>query len=289
MDANSGKLICTGERVIESAYKASASTYLIYLFHVATYNFCRPYIDGKFVLDFGCGSGYGTHLLSQYCKEITGVDISEDAIRFAGANYCNDNLTYRQIDDIQTTPLPYPDASFDTVISFQVMEHIEQTRKYLDEIRRVLKDDGVVVIATPDRRTRLFRGQKPWNEYHVREYGPQEFRALVQRSFADYELFGMTARENVIQIELKRTRLMRLMTWVFTFPGSPERYRRFGLSLLKRLGRLFGSAYSKEQQERGTTAEYDFSMDDIVIREDAEPSVNIVCVARKSRKASSKT
>lgn len=282
MNANDEKLICTGERVIEDAYKTSASTYLIYLFHVATYDFCRPYIEGKTVLDFGCGSGYGTHMLSKHCKDITGVDISPDAVRFAAANYRNDNLTYRQIDDVQTTPLPYPDSSFDVVISFQVMEHIAQDAKYLREISRVLKKDGIVIIATPDRKTRLFPGQKPWNQYHVREYAPLELLEMLQRNFGDCELFGMTARDDIVEIELKRTRLLRLFTWIFTFPGSPEAYRQFTLSTLKRLSRLVGSAYSRDQQQKLGTVDYPFSVEDIVIDKNADPSVNIVCVARKS-------
>lgn len=283
MNDSDEKLICTGERVIEDAYRTSASTYLIYLFHIATYNFCRPYIEGKKVLDFGCGSGYGTHLLSKYCEEITGVDISPEAVRFAVANYSNDNLIYRRIADIQTTPLPYPDSFFDVVISFQVMEHIEHAEKYLSEIKRVLKNDGIVIIATPDRQSRLFPGQKPWNQYHVREYAPEELRFLIQRHFGHCELFGMTARDDVVRIELKRTRLLRLLTWIFTFPGSPEGYRQFSLSLLKRLSRLVGSAYSQDRQEKSKPVDYPFSVDDIVIGKDAEPSVNIVCVAEKSR------
>lgn len=282
MDANDEKLVCTGERVIEDAYRTSASTYLIYLFHIATYAFCRPYIEDKKVLDFGCGSGYGTHMLSPYCRDITGVDISPDAIRFAAASYKNANLTYRQIEDIQTTPLPYPNSHFDVVISFQVLEHIEQDLKYLSEVKRVLKKDGTLIIATPDRQTRLFRGQKPWNQYHVREYSPQELLALLHQNFRSCELFGMTTRNDVVQIELKRTRLLRLITWLFTFPGSPEAYRQFTLSTLKKLSRVVGSAYSKERQRNVKTVDYSFSVDDIVIAKNAEPSVNIVCVARNS-------
>jgi ubiquinone/menaquinone biosynthesis C-methylase UbiE len=57
----------TGERVIEEFYRSSPGNYLIYLFHMATYNFARDYVVDKHVLDYGCGSGYGTHLvLRQY-------------------------------------------------------------------------------------------------------------------------------------------------------------------------------------------------------------------------------
>jgi len=282
MEPGKNKLICTGERVIEDAYKASASSYLIYLFHIATYNFCLPFVRNKRVLDFGCGSGYGTHLTAKHCDSIVGVDISDDATAFAKQTYQADNLEYRKIENIETTPLPFDDATFDTVISFQVMEHIEQVEKYIDEIRRVLRDDGVVVIATPDRSTRLFPGQRPWNEYHVTEYGPGEFHAQLAGKFSGIELYGMSARDDVIGIELKRTRMTRLITYVFTFPGAPEWYRRTMLRMLKNLSRLFGSVYSKKPAEQSADVDYGFTPDDIAIEKDIRPSVNILCVARKS-------
>lgn len=282
MESGKNKLICTGERVIEDAYKASASSFLIYLFHLATYDFCLPFVRQKRVLDFGCGSGYGSHLMAEHCESIVGVDIADDAIEFASQTYSRDNLEYRRIGNIEVTPLPFDDASFDTVISFQVMEHIEKVDKYLDEIHRVLRDDGVVVIATPDRSTRLFAGQRPWNEYHVTEYGPADFEAKLAGKFFDIELYGMSARDDVIAIELKRTRMTRLITYLFTFPGAPEWYRRTMLRMLKNLSRLFGSVYSKQPADTSADVDYGFTLDDIVVEKNVQPSVNILCVARKS-------
>lgn len=282
MNSESDNLICTGERVIEDAYKASAASYLIYLFHLATYDFCVPYVRQKRVLDFGCGSGYGTHLMAEHCQSIVGVDIAADAINFATQHYTGDNLEYRQIRNIETTPLPFDDGSFDTVISFQVMEHIEQVDKYLDEIHRVVREDGVVIIATPDRSTRLFSGQRPWNEYHVVEYGTEDFRARLTNKFSDIELYGMSARDEVIDIELKRTRALRLATYPFTFPGAPEWYRRKTLGWLKSLSRVFGSVYSKKAADIPDDVDYGFTQDDIVIEQGVQPSVNILCVAKKT-------
>jgi len=62
----------TGERMIEKFYLDSPSNYLIYLFHIATYNFVLHHVAGKRVLDYGCGSGYGTHHLAASCASIVG-------------------------------------------------------------------------------------------------------------------------------------------------------------------------------------------------------------------------
>ena len=55
----------TSERMIEEYRTASPQSYLIYLFHIVTYDYVRDLIAGKTVLDFGCGSGYGTARIAE--------------------------------------------------------------------------------------------------------------------------------------------------------------------------------------------------------------------------------
>lgn len=114
----------TSERVTVDAYQAHEGDYLIYLFHLATYDFAVPYADGRRVLDFGCGTGYGAHRIATKCKSITGVDVAGDAIGFAQARYPGENLDFRQIMPVDDEPLPFGDGSFDVVLSFQVIEHV---------------------------------------------------------------------------------------------------------------------------------------------------------------------
>ena len=58
----------TSERVSEEPYRTGPdSDYLIYLFHIATYDFAVPFVSGRHVLDFGCGTGYGTHRIAAAC------------------------------------------------------------------------------------------------------------------------------------------------------------------------------------------------------------------------------
>ena len=283
MSTEDDSLACTGERVIEDDYKKTPSRYLIYLFHIATYNFCLPYLQGKKVLEFGSGSGYGTHRLSGECQHITGVDISADAIAYAKNHYVSDNLEYRAIQDIQSGPLPFADNEFDVVISFQVMEHIRQVDEYLAEIQRVLRDQGTLIIATPDRTTRLFSGQRPWNRYHVTEYDPESFLAAMVARFPDTKLNGMSARRNVIDIELNRTRRTRLVTYPFTFPLCPEWYRQLFLGLLKKISTSLLGPVENSADDSRNHLDYGFSIDDIEISQDASPSVNIISVSSNGR------
>jgi 2-polyprenyl-3-methyl-5-hydroxy-6-metoxy-1,4-benzoquinol methylase len=157
----------TGERVVAEHYVRTRESYLIYIMHIVTYNYARSYVIGKDVLDMGCGTGYGTALIADSCLSISGVDISDEAIAYAKEKYQHPNLAYKTIHKVEDAPLPFADQKFDVVLSFQVIEHISDTRTYLTEIQRVLKPGGVFIVATPDRSTRLLPFQRPWNRYHA--------------------------------------------------------------------------------------------------------------------------
>src|SRR5690606_25521567 len=131
------KLEPTGERMILDHYRSSPEDYVIYLFHVATYAFAEQYTRDRRVLDYGCGSGYGAARIAQSATHVTAVDVAPEAVDYAAARYPSPNLEFRRIDPDR--PLPFEDDSFDTVLSFQVFEHVHDTHRYLSEIRRVLK------------------------------------------------------------------------------------------------------------------------------------------------------
>ncbi len=266
----------TTERMTVGAYQSNISDYLIYLFHVASYEFARPYCRGRRVLDFGSGTGYGAHALAPDCDRIVGVDISPDAVRHATDHYRADGLRFEMISPIEVAPLPFDEGAFDTVISFQVIEHVPDAGAYLSEIVRVLAPGGVFVCATPDRTLRLFPHQRPWNLYHLHEYRPKELERLLLDTFEDVEIHGMTAPPGVIDHELRRIRRTRLLTYPFTFPGAPEALRRGGLGLLKRM-----RARKPASPATATPPAFDFGHEVITISATATPSVNIVAVARR--------
>ena len=167
----------TGERLVVEHYKSSPEDYVIYLMHQVSYRFAKPLVRGKRVLDLGCGSGYGSAELAKVATEVHAVDVAEDVVAYAREHYKRENLTYTRIDP--ETPLPFADGAFDAVISFQVFEHVVDVRHHLSEVRRVLAPGGQLVLATPDRSTRLLPLQRPWNRWHVKEYGARALRAAL--------------------------------------------------------------------------------------------------------------
>lgn len=265
----------TGERVIEEFYLSSPWNYLIYLFHKVTYNFAHDYVVEKHVLDYGCGSGYGTHHMASCCASIVGVDIANDAIEYAQEHYRAPNLAYKRIEPAEQAPLPYPDASFDTVLSFQVIEHIADTSPYLSEIRRVLKPGGVFLCATPDRTTRLLPGQKPWNMWHIREYDAAGLESALAKYFQNIILQRMGGSRDVLDLEIRRTRWLQWLTLPVTLPFMPDAIRVVALKFLKK--------FSAQGRSKSTLQLHEFPFDesDLVIAPDAAPSVNLIAVAYK--------
>lgn len=269
----------TSERVSEDAYQSSAGDYLIYLFHIATYEFARSHVTDKVVLDFGCGTGYGTHRLADSASHITGIDVAPGAVAFARDRYApqaesaGNALEYVHIDPVELSPLPFRDNHFDTVLSFQVIEHVPSVANYLSEIRRVLKPGGTLICATPDRRWRLFPRQRPFNVFHVEEWAPQEMEQLLAPFFDKTSVFGMTAPDEVINIELSRCRKARVLTYPFTFPGAPEPWRARGLKLMK------GLSAKAEGGVKGPTKTFDFDLSSIRIAPALSPSANIITVS----------
>jgi 2-polyprenyl-3-methyl-5-hydroxy-6-metoxy-1,4-benzoquinol methylase len=102
-----------------------------------------------------------------------------------------------------------PDASFDCVVSFQVIEHIQNDELFLQEIHRVLKPGGLALLTTPNRKQSLSRN--PW---HVREYLAEELTKLAQKYFSAVEMKGITGNEQVMHYhEQNRKSVMHMMRW----------------------------------------------------------------------------
>lgn len=259
----------TGERMIMEHYKSSPEDFVIYLLHIATYRFAEQFTRGKRVLDYGCGSGYGSAQIAASAAHVTGVDVAEDAIAYARQHSSRDNLEFRVVDP--TRPLPFADASFDTVLSFQVIEHVAATAHYLAEIRRVLAPQGRLVMVTPDRSTRLLPLQRPWNRWHLNEYGAKELSGMLSGHFEHVDMLAMSGTPEMIDIELRRCNKLKWMTLPFTLPVMPDSWRVAALNLIHRIR---GSA-----ARTGEAREFPFTVDDVRIAEGAAPSVNLVAVA----------
>lgn len=154
--------------------------------HLHRYAFARGCVAGLRVLDAACGEGYGSALLAGVAATVTGVDISGDAIAHANGRYGGGNLEFLTADCLA---LPFADRTFDCVVSFETLEHLEDHDGLLREFSRVLKPDGFLVISSPDKAVYSERLQYR-NEYHVRELYRGELETLLRAHFPSVRLWG---------------------------------------------------------------------------------------------------
>jgi SAM-dependent methyltransferase len=105
---------------------------------------------GLHVLEIGCGKGALLNRLRSAGHTASGIDPDAEAIAFC-------NKTYPGVDARVGfgDQLPFADHSFDTVLSFDVFEHIPDSDKHLKEVRRVLKSGGVYLLQTPNKWTNI--------------------------------------------------------------------------------------------------------------------------------------
>ena len=172
----------TGERVIPGEVDVDLLNE-----HMARYTFAARLARGKRVLDAGCGAGYGSAALARAAERVVGVDRAPEAIEFARAHYGASNLSF---EEASCEALPHAEGSFELVVAFEVIEHLEDWRGFLREVRRVLVPNGQMVVSTPNK---LYytesRGPDGANPFHVHEFDFGEFRAELTAVFPYVSLF----------------------------------------------------------------------------------------------------
>jgi ubiquinone/menaquinone biosynthesis C-methylase UbiE len=149
--------------------------------HLHRYAQALDIVGDKIVLDIACGEGYGSNLLSGYARHVVGVDIDDATVACAKIKYRRTNLEFVTG---SAALIPCADAFFDVVVSFETIEHHDQHDKMMQEIKRVLKPGGIMMISSPDK---LYYSDKPGykNPYHVKELYNQEFRDLLKKYFTN--------------------------------------------------------------------------------------------------------
>jgi SAM-dependent methyltransferase len=184
--------------------------------HLAAYTFTRRFAAGKRVLEIGFGDGYGCNYLAETAREVTGIDMAPGNIPRAQAKYPRPNLRFLHMEGSR---LLFPDAAFDVVGTFQVIEHIPEPLliQFLTEIRRVLAPGGVACISTLN----LAHNMKPGKAYqkiceHEKEFTGPEFQALVGQVFPRLELYGL-------YLTPKHRLFERLKKWGVNRLGPAER------------------------------------------------------------------
>jgi ubiquinone/menaquinone biosynthesis C-methylase UbiE len=151
------------------------------------------------LLDVAAGSGIAAAELSGQGWSVTALDISAELLEQARARGIQDVRQH----DLSDESFPFEDGVFRAVFAGEIIEHLVETGRFLDEVRRVLEPGGVLVITTPnlasfENRMRLMLGLYPrWVEYdladqgHVRSYTVRTLRKqLSEHGFTTEAMKG---------------------------------------------------------------------------------------------------
>jgi SAM-dependent methyltransferase len=168
-----------GERFMPDFHRGT----MIEVEHRARYRWASPLARGRTVLDAACGVGYGSAVLARGgAKRVVGIDTSEAALRAARAGA----IPETEFVSADIRALPFADGEFDLVVSFETIEHVEDPERALDELRRVLAPEGVLVISTPNREVYAAQGED--NPWHIRELTESELAEALRARFAHVRL-----------------------------------------------------------------------------------------------------
>lgn len=153
------------------------------------------------LLDVGCGDGALGLLVREKVREVHGIEWAEYALEEAEAR----GVHIRRC-DLNRDSFPYPDESFDVVTCLDVIEHVLDPRRLLQEIRRVLRPTGALILTTPNVRyvhfvaQLLFRGTFPrtssdpegYDGGHIHYFTFSDCAALLaEAQFTSIEGYGL--------------------------------------------------------------------------------------------------
>jgi ubiquinone/menaquinone biosynthesis C-methylase UbiE len=140
------------------------------------------------VLEIGTGAGRGVEVLSKVASHYIGIDKNAPLLKELQAKYPK----YEFLDMFIPPLTGIANNSVDSIVTFQVIEHIANDHAFLQEAHRVLKPGGKLYLTTPNKIMSLTRN--PW---HEREYLGQELKSLMLKYFATINAQGIHGNQKV--------------------------------------------------------------------------------------------
>ncbi len=167
----------SGERFVPEGWRGR----LIAIEHESRYRWAEGLARDRDILDVACGVGYGASILARVgARHVLGVDVSPEAIGEARARA--GEVAEFIVGDLHN--IPCEDRSFDLVTCFETIEHVADPNRALAELRRVLRDDGILLLSSPNRDVYI-----PGNRFHVHEYTPDELEHGLSACFQHVRLY----------------------------------------------------------------------------------------------------
>lgn len=231
------------------------------------YVVAEDYVHGD-VLEVGCGEGRGIDLLIKKARTFTAVDKIGPVINRLQEKYETGKFISMNIPPLSGLA----DNTYDVVVSFQVIEHIEDDELFLREIHRVMKPGGIALLTTPNRRLSLTRN--PW---HIREYLPEELALLGKNIFDDVEVSGITGNNKVMTYyEENKKSVRRFTRW-----DVLDLQHKIPASLLRIPYEILNRWNRNKLQASGSELVRSIRHEDYLVTNDPTQALDLLLIARK--------
>ena len=231
------------------------------------YSLAIPYVQGD-LLELGCGEGRGVELLSPLAESYVALDKIAEVIEKL-------RPIYPEVKFEQAVFPPFhglKDEKFDSIVSFQVIEHLKDDALFLKEIHRVLKPGGVAVLTTPNIKKTLTRN--PW---HTREYTAQQLTDLASKFFDSVEMKGVTGSDKVMAYYEENKKSVEKITRFDIFNLQyrlPAPLLRIPYDILNRMNR-------NKLNKSNTGLVSDITEEDYLLTDDADNALDLFLILRK--------
>lgn len=193
-DSKQAEVISAYDRFVHEADPRDQTAYMASKFQVDYRLLGMVSLDNKRILNIGCAFPVDELYFANKIKEWVGIDLSAESITMADTitrEELNPRLVERLTYEVQdATKLTYPDGSFDIGLSFSTFDHIpshEMRQTAINELARVTRSGGSVIVTTPNRYHLLYYARsRSQQKRHLSHYGyeycfsPSELRRMIE-------------------------------------------------------------------------------------------------------------
>ncbi|WP_462247318.1 class I SAM-dependent methyltransferase [Ekhidna sp.] len=233
---------------------------------LSAYHQAKPFINGD-LLELGCGEGRGVELLAPLANSYVGIDKIKSVIETLEKKYSD----YKFMSGV-FPPFPFEDNSFDTIVTFQVIEHVKDDEGFVKEIHRVLKPGGKALITTPNIKMTLSRN--PW---HEREYTGDELTSMCKKYFENVEMNGIAGDDKVLEYhERNRESVNKIMRFdILNLQHRlPASILRIPYDLLNRINR-------NKLNDTDDELVKSITIDDFSLKKQDDGNLDLFCILTK--------
>ncbi len=219
-------------------------------------------------LEIGSGEGYGIPIYKQKTSSLSVIDKSKPNLADISKKFPDISIYNSKI-----PPLAFiEDNSFDSIVTFQVIEHLKNQDLFIKEVFRILKPNGTAYLTTPNKVKTIVRN--PW---HYKEFDYAEMAALCKAQFNNVKIYGIKGNAKTdLYYKKNKASVEKILKYdVLKLHNKlPPQLLRLPYEISNRLNR-------KKLQKSNTKLVEEISLEDYNLSECSEHTLDFYCILRK--------